>query len=47
RSPDQMIELAARGLDIFTIAPGIARALLADDRSTAAYAEFEAAALSH
>lgn len=44
RSSDQMIELAGHGLDVFTIAPDIARGLLADDRSTAAYAEFERAA---
>lgn len=44
RTPEQMIELAGLGMDIFTIAPDIARALLSDTRSLAAYAEFEAAA---
>lgn len=45
RTTDQMIELAGHGLDVFTIAPDIARALLADnDRSAVAYAEFEKAA---
>lgn len=45
RTPDQMVELAAIGLSIFTIAPNVAHDLLDNDRSELAYAEFEKAAL--
>lgn len=45
RSPEQMVELAGHGLDVFTIAPGVARELLSDERSQIAFAEFEKAAL--
>ncbi|MEO9824050.1 MAG: transaldolase family protein [Paracoccaceae bacterium] len=44
RAPEQMVELAGLGMDVFTIAPGIAQALMSEARSHAAYAEFEAAA---
>lgn len=44
RTPDQMTGLAAEGLSTFTIAPSIARALMANDLSAAAHADFESAA---
>ena len=44
RSVDQMVELAAEGLTHFTIAPAIAKALLQDDLTYAATAEFIRAA---
>ncbi len=44
RSTAQMVELATQGQDIFTIAPAIARDLLVDERSVAAFADFEKAA---
>ncbi len=44
RDPEQMVRLAAAGHDCFTIAPGVARALLSDDRTVAAAAQFEQAA---
>lgn len=44
RTPDQMTTLATSGLRTFTIAPDIARALIVNDLSAAAYADFEAAA---
>ena len=44
RSTDQMVELAGHGMDVFTIAPDIARALLNEDRSETAFAAFEEAA---
>ena len=47
RTPDQMTALAAVGLDSFTIAPDIARALMANKLSEAAHADFEAAAASN
>ena len=42
RSPEQMVRLAAEGQDTFTISPDVARALLDDPNTAAAYAEFEA-----
>ncbi len=42
RSPEQMVRLAAEGQDTFTISPAVARALLDDPNTAAAYAEFEA-----
>lgn len=44
RSIDQMVELAAEGLTHFTIAPAIAEALLTDELTQAAAAEFALAA---
>lgn len=44
RSIDQMVELAAEGLTHFTIAPTIAEALLTDELTKAAAAEFAIAA---
>lgn len=44
RSVDQMVELAAEGMTHFTIAPSIAEALLNDDLTNAATAEFALAA---
>ncbi|WOI56415.1 transaldolase family protein [Palleronia sp. LCG004] len=46
RNARQMVELAARGQDCFTIAPAVARELLSDDRTLAAAAQFEEAAAS-
>ena len=46
RDTDQMVRLAGQGLDCFTIAPHIARALLTDPNTVAAVEEFEAAAAS-
>lgn len=45
RNTSQMTELAALGLDCFTIAPAIAEALLTDSNTQAALEQFEAAAL--
>lgn len=44
RSIDQMVELAAEGLTHFTIGPAIAEALLTDELTQAAAAEFALAA---
>jgi len=44
RSVEQMVELAAEGLTHFTIAPAIAEALLTDELTNAAAAEFAQAA---
>ena len=44
RSIDQLVELAAEGLTHFTVAPTIAEALLKDDLTQAAAAEFALAA---
>ena len=44
RDAGQMVALAKLGLDSFTIAPAIARALLEDPNTTEAVADFEAAA---
>lgn len=44
RSIDQLVELAAQGLTHFTVAPTIAEALLTDDLTQAAAAEFALAA---
>lgn len=46
RDTGQMTRLASEGQDCFTIAPQIARDLLSDPNTTAAAAEFEAAAVS-
>lgn len=43
RSPEQMVALADIGHDCFTISPDVARALLSDSHSIAAYHAFEAA----
>ncbi len=43
RNADQMIALATRGLDCFTLSPDIARSLLSDPMTEAAAATFEAA----
>lgn len=44
RDTGQLVRLAAEGQDCFTLAPAVARALLSDANTTAAVAEFEAAA---
>lgn len=44
RSASQMVELASKGLDVFTIAPAIAQELLSEARSDEAHAAFEEAA---
>lgn len=44
RDTNQMVKLARIGLDCFTIAPGVATALLSDTHSVAAVKDFEAAA---
>jgi transaldolase len=44
RSAAQMVELAGHGMEVFTIAPAIARELLSEARSETAYASFEDAA---
>ncbi|WP_439121578.1 transaldolase family protein [Marivita sp.] len=44
RSADQMLALATRGLDCFTLSPDIARSLLSDPLTQEAAAAFEAAA---
>ena len=44
RNPGQMVQLAKRGLDCFTIAPAVARDLMNDPETIAAAREFEAAA---
>ncbi|QHQ34237.1 transaldolase family protein [Algicella marina] len=44
RNPEQVTALSLAGHDVFTIAPAVARALLGDDLSAKAYAQFEAAA---
>ena len=44
RSSDQMVELAGHGMDVFTIAPAIAKELLNEARSDTAYQAFEDAA---
>lgn len=44
RTSDQMVSLAALGLDCFTLAPDIARGLLSDPMTEQAAAAFEAAA---
>ena len=45
RNPGQMVQLAALGLECFTIAPAVARDLMSDPETIAAAREFEAAAL--
>ena len=42
RSPEQMVTLAEMGHDCFTISPAVTQALMSDDRSAQAFAEFEA-----
>ena len=44
RSTEQMVELAYLGMDVFTIAPAIARDLLKDKNSLSAFDDFEDAA---
>ncbi len=44
RNAGQMVDLAKRGLDCFTIAPAVARELMSDTETIAAAADFEAAA---
>ncbi len=44
RSAEQMIELAAVGADVFTIAPAVARELIADKNSILAFEDFESSA---
>ena len=44
RTADQVADLAARGLDTFTVGPAVAAALLEDDQTTAAARAFESAA---
>jgi transaldolase len=46
RNADQMVQLAKRGLDCFTIAPAVAHELMTGLETIAAANEFEAAALS-
>ncbi|MCB1339368.1 MAG: hypothetical protein KDK10_18580 [Maritimibacter sp.] len=46
RDTGQMVRLAAEGQDCFTLAPGVAQALLSDPHTVAAVEEFEAAAAS-
>lgn len=41
RSAEQMSRLAERGCDCFTISPDVARDLLEDERTLAAYSDFE------
>ena len=45
RNADQIVALAARGLDCFTLAPDLARSLFSDPMTDLAAAAFEAAAL--
>lgn len=45
RSAEQVVDLAARGLDCFTLSPQVARELLTDPQTEAANAAFDAAAL--
>ncbi|MFA8387961.1 MAG: transaldolase family protein [Pelagibaca sp.] len=45
RNADQIVALAARALDCFTLAPDLARSLLSDPMTDQAAAAFEAAAL--
>ncbi len=45
RNADQIVALAGRGLDCFTLAPDLARRLLSDPMTDQAAADFEAAAL--
>ena len=44
RTADQMVALAARGLDCFTLSPDLARSLFSDPMTQEAAAAFEAAA---
>jgi transaldolase len=44
RVADQMVALASRGLDCFTLSPELARSLLSDPMTDKAAADFEAAA---
>lgn len=44
RSPDMMVRLARHGVDAFAISPEVAHALFDDAATSAAYAQFEAAA---
>ncbi len=44
RNTGQMVQLAQRGLECFTIAPAVARQLLSDSETIAAASEFEKAA---
>ena len=44
RDTAQMTRLAQEGQDCFTLAPAVARALLSDEHTLAAAAEFETAA---
>lgn len=44
RTSDQLVSLAARGLDCFTLAPDLVRSLLSDPMTEDAAAAFEAAA---
>lgn len=44
RSADQLVTLASRGLDCFTLSPELARSLLSDPMTDKAAADFEAAA---
>jgi transaldolase len=46
RTTDQMVALAARGLDCFTLSPDLARGLFSDPKTQEAAAAFEAAAAS-
>jgi len=46
RNPSELTRLAARGLDTYTFAPNIAKALLEEPLTTVAAADFEAAAVA-
>ena len=47
RTAEQMVALAARGLDCFTLSPELARSLLSDPMTDTAAAAFEVAAAGH